>query len=80
MSIDFEDFKKRRVEGAIVAFVRGTKNMNWVMGVIKGKWGVQGNGLERIFDKIPTLYINYNKNLLKQLKQRCLNERLVSKL
>jgi len=80
LSVDFEDFKKRRVEGAIVAFVRGTKNMNWVMGVIRGKWGVQGNELERIFDKIPTLYINYNKNLLKQLNQRCLNEGLASNL
>ena len=40
MTVEFEDFKKRRVEGAIIAFIRGKKDTNWVMGIIKSKWGV----------------------------------------
>lgn len=79
MTIDFEDFKKRRVEGAIVAFIRGKKNMNWVMGIFKGKWGVKANELEEIFGRIPIVYMNYNNILLEQLKQKCLNEGLISK-
>jgi len=77
MGLKFEDFKRNRVERAIVAFIRGKKNENWVMGIIKGKWGVKGFELQRIFDKIPTTYINYDKNLLNQLKQKCLNEGLL---
>jgi len=34
------------------------------MGIIKGRWGIRGNELQRIFDKIPATYINYDKNLL----------------
>jgi DNA-directed RNA polymerase specialized sigma subunit len=41
MGLEFEDFKRRRVEGAILAFIRGKKNLNWVMGIIKGKWGIK---------------------------------------
>jgi len=79
MTVDFEVFKMKRVEGAIVAFIRGKKNMNWVMGIMKGKWGVKGNELEKIFDRIPYVYINYNNILFEQLKQECLNEGLLSK-
>ena len=79
MPIKFEDFKKNRVRGAIVAFIRGKKDMNWVIGIIKGKWGVKGNELEEIFEKIPSLYINYDKNLLEQLRQKCNDERLTRK-
>jgi len=77
MGLEFEDFKRNRVEGAIVAFIRGKKNMNWVMGIIKGKWGVKGVELQKILNKIPTTYINYDKNLVNQLKQKCLNEGLL---
>jgi len=77
MGLEFKDFKRNRVEGAIVAFIRGKKNANWVMGIIKGRWGIRGNELQRIFDKIPATYINYDKNFLNQLKQKCLNEGLL---
>jgi hypothetical protein len=77
MGLEFEDFKRKRVEGAIVAFIRGKKNANWVMGIIRGRWGVRDVELQRIFDKIPTTYINYDKGLLNQLKHECLNEGLL---
>jgi hypothetical protein len=77
LSIDFEEWKKRRVEGAILAFTRGEKNINWVMGIIKGSWGVKGEELERIFNRIPHSYINYDKRLLEQLKQKCMEAKLV---
>lgn len=79
MPIEFEDFKRKRVRGAVVAFIRGKKDTNWIMGIIKGKWGVKNNELEEIFDIIPYTYINYNKILLEQLKQKCLEERLIRK-
>ena len=79
MATEFEDFKKRRLEGVIVGFIRGKKNMNWVLGIIKGKWGVKGNELEEIFDRIPDVYINDNNILLEQLKQKCLEEGLIRK-
>ena len=79
MSVDFEDFKKRRVEGAIVAFIRGKKDTNWVLGIIKGNWGVKDSELEEIFDRIPYVYINYNNILLEQLKQKCLVDGLIRK-
>lgn len=78
MTTEIEDYKKKRVRGAIVAFIRGKKDMNWVMGIIKGKWGVKGKELEGIFDLIPYVYINYNNILLQQLKQKCLEEGLIS--
>jgi len=77
LSVDFEEWKRRRVEGAIVAFTRGKRNTNWVMGIIKGSWGIRGKELERIFDKIPSSYINYDKKLLEQLKQKCVDEKSV---
>ena len=79
MTVDSEIFKKRRVEGAIVAFIRGKKNMRWVIGTIKGKWGVKDNELEEILDRIPYVYINYNNILLEQLRQKCLKEGLIGK-
>lgn len=77
MSINFEDFKRKRVEGAIIAFIRGKKNLNWVIGIIKGSWGVRGDELEKIFRRIPTEYINYDKNLLSKLHKKCENEGLL---
>lgn len=79
MPLKFEDFKKKRVRGAIVAFIRGKKDVNWIMGIIKGKWGVKGKELEEIFDIIPYVYINYNNILFQQLKQKCLEEELIKK-
>lgn len=79
MTMNSEFYKKKRVERSIVAFIRGKKNVNWVMGTIKGKWGVKGNELEEIFDRIPYVYINYNNILLEQLKQKCLEEGLIRK-
>ena len=79
MTIDFEHFKRKRVEGAVVAFIRGKKNMNWVMGIIKGRWGIRGSELEEILGRIPYVYINYNNILLQQLKQKCFEEGLIRK-
>lgn len=79
MTRNFEVFKVKRVEGAIVAFIREKKNMNWVMGIIKGKWGVKDNQLEEILGRIPHVYINYNSILFQQLRQKCLEEGLIKK-
>lgn len=77
MSVRFEDYKKNRVRESIVVFIRGKKNMNWIMGTIKGKWGVKGKELEEIFNMIPYPYINYDNTLFEQLKQKCLEEGLL---
>ena len=79
MTIEFEDYKKKRVRGSIVAFIRGKKNMNWVMGIIKGKWGIKNNELEEIFGLIPHICINYDNILFEKLKQKCFEEGLIRK-
>lgn len=77
MPTRFDDHKKNRVRGSIVAFINGKMNMDWIMGTIKGKWGVRGKELEEIFAIIPYAYINYDSILFEQLKQKCLEEGLL---
>jgi len=76
MGINFEDFERRRVKGAIYSFSRGKADLKWVLGVIKGSWGIKGKELEKIFQEIPTEYINYDANRLHQVEQKCKNEGL----
>lgn len=81
--LDFQEWRLRRAKGVIEEYVRGVKrrasDINWVLGVLKGAFGVSKNEALMIIEQIKTIRRSYEilrgwrdlKNLRRELRLRC---------
>jgi uncharacterized protein YeeX (DUF496 family) len=55
-NLDFQEWRLKRARGAIEEYIRGVKkratDINWVMGVLKGAFGVSKEEALRIIESI----------------------------
>jgi hypothetical protein len=76
--LDFQEWRLRRVRGVIEEYVRGVKrrasDINWVLGVLKGAFGVSKDEALMIIEQIKNdrTFIRDSKRLerLEELKKR----------
>jgi hypothetical protein len=76
--LDFQEWRLRRARGVIEEYVRGVKkrasDINWVLGVLKGAFGVSKEEALMIIEQIKNdkTFIRDSKRLerLEELKKR----------
>jgi hypothetical protein len=76
--LDLQEWRLRRARGVIEEYVRGIKrrasDINWVIGVLKGAFGVSKDEALMIIEQIKNdkTFIRYSKRLerLEELKKR----------
>jgi len=76
MKTELDRIKFNRVRNSIIAFIQGKQDIDWIMGVIKGRYGVRGEKLKQIFDLIPYTVPRFDNIRFQKLKEKCMKEGL----
>jgi len=75
---DFRDWMRRRARGAIEAYVIGKRNMNWVLGVLKGSLGVSKGETLMLISQLKNdksfIWDSERLERIKELERRVLAE------
>lgn len=75
---DFREWMLRRARGAIEAYVIGKRNMNWVLGVLKGSLGVSKGETLMLISQLKNdksfIWDSERLERIKELERRVLTE------